>query len=244
MSKIQLFGISCLFLVIISSFGQDTMRNNGLMLYTNFDFNPMYLYMESETMNDTTRVIYQKEWNGFSFSPAFIHYNKKDNSSEIEISRLKFENDYVKEYTVEDSTGEMIEVLSGAIVKQFELFLRYEYKVRLFKDKDWEKINPSIGFSATPFFKWYRNDPLVTTEFSSSNTDIGVYFSVIPGIEYCINDKWYIGLNMPLAILTACYTTITNDNPIVSVNERKQSSISYYNLPVGIAIRIGIGFRI
>lgn len=238
--------ISAFFLLFLSVnlFSQKLTERVAVKLYTNFDYSPKYIHHESDTTNGITLVEYEKEINGFNFSPALVLYNKKGNSSEIEISRLRYSNNYNKEYNDIDSTGNVVNILSGNRIKQFELFIRYEYKLYMFKNKDWKTIKPIIGFSTTPFVQWSKLAPLLSTEYSSSKTSVGLYLSVIPRIEYVINERWYLDLNLPLSLITTHYTTIRDDNPMLPQNERVESFFDLYNGPVSFAIRFGIGFII
>jgi len=236
-------------LILISTnlFGQKDLnkkRSIDFKLYSNFDFSSKYIDYGIDTNTDISRNEYTKEIHGFNFSPALVFYTKKGNSSEIEISRLDYSNKLKKEYTLLDSTGVLLNVISGNVQKQFELYLRYEYKLRLFKNKDWKKLKPIIGFSGTPFVLWEKTEPLLNTEFEMSRTIVGLYLSVIPRIEYSINERWYFDLNIPVALGTYHFTSIRNEDPSLSLEDRTKDFIDFYNTPVSFAIRFGIGFRI
>ena len=236
-----------LLLMSINLIGQNDLskkRPINLKLYSNFDFSSKYINYEVDTAIGTSRNGYMEEINGFNFSPSLVLYTKKGNSSEIEISRLDYSNKFNKEYTLLDSTGAVLNVISGNTQKQFELYLRYEYKLRLFKKKDWEKVKLIIGFSGTPFVLWEKTTPILSTEFEKTKTIIGFYLSVIPRIEYSISEKFYFDLNIPVAIWTTHYTSIRNEDPSLSLEERTKNIIDFYNTPVSFAIRFGIGFRI
>ncbi len=225
-------------------FSQDQSGRVGIKLYTNFDYTPKYLYHDTDTMNGSSIREYEKEINGFNFSPALVFQDRKGNSSEIELSRLRYANNYSNEYSVIDSTGAEINEYPGSYKKEFELFIRYEYKLHLFKKKDWETIIPILGFSATPFFQWNKSEPLRSYEYTSSNTSLGLYLSIIPRVEYVINERWYLDLNIPIALVTTHYTRIRHDNPTLPIDERVVSIFEFYNGPVSFAIRFGIGIKI
>ncbi len=239
--------IFVLLLVSVNLFGQNDLkkkRSKDFKLYSNFDFLSKYLDCEIDTISGISRNEYVKEINGFNFSPSLVFYTKKGNSSEIEISRLDYSNKFNKEYTLLDSTGSLLNVISENTQKQFELYLRYEYKLRLFKNKDWEKIKPVIGFSGTPFIIWDKIDTLLNTEFKKTKTIVGLYLSVIPRIEYSISERWYFDLNIPIALATTHYTYLRNEDPELSLEERSKKNSDFYNTPVSLAIRLGIGFKI
>lgn len=231
-------------LLSFNLFSQEFTESVDIKLYTNFDYSPKYIYHDTNNANGTTLREYEKEINGFNFSPAIVFNNKNGNSNEIEISRVRYSNKYAKEYSVIDSTGAIENTLSGSYNKQFELFLRYEYKLHLFKKKDWETIKPILGFSATPFFQWNKSEPLRSYEYTSSNTSVGLYLSIVPRLEYVINERWYLDLNIPIALVTTHYTRIGYNNPNLPIDERVVSIFEFYNGPVSIAIRFGIGIKI
>ena len=173
----------CLLLLLFLSLnllGQEPSKSFDIKLYTNFDYTPKYLYHETDTMNGSSIREYEKEINCFNFSPALAFHGRKGNSSEIELSRLRYANNYSNEYSVIDSSGAEIDEYPGNYKKEFESYIRYEYKLHLFKKKDWETIKPILGFSATPFFQWNKSEPLLSNEYTSSNTSEGLYLSIVP----------------------------------------------------------------
>lgn len=233
--------IFLLFLLFFSTnlLSQESAERTDIKLYTNFDLTPKYLYNDSDTLRE-----YEKEINGFNFSPALVFYSQNGNSSEIEISRFRFSNIYNKKYSLIDSIGAEETILSADYEKQFELFLRYEYKLALFKKKEWEKFKAIIGFSATPYFQWIKHQPEVSNEFSRSRTTVGLFMSVIPRVEYKLNDRWYLDLNIPLSLATMNFITNRSSNPLLPIEERKVSIIDFHNGPIAFAVRFGVGYVI
>ena len=224
--------------------GQEQTERVNFKLYTNFDYSPKYINHESDIDDGYSLRENEKEINGFNFSPALVFFNRKGNSSEIEISRFKYLNKFNKVYTVIDSTDAVGSTLLGSYDKQFELFVRYEYRLHLLKNKNEKALKPIIGFSATPFFQWNISDPVLSNEYPSSKASIGLYLSVIPRIEYAINERWYLDLNIPLALVTTHYTRIRHDSPLLPENKRLETIVDFYNGPVSFAIRFGVGIKI
>lgn len=222
--------------------GQEQAKKIDIKLYTNFDYTPEYIYHNSDTINET--IEQNNEFNGFNFSPAIVFYNKKGNSSEIELSRLSYKNAFNKKYYVLDSTASHIAVFSGEYKQQFDIFLRYEYKIFLFKKNEWEKLKTIIGFSAMPFYHWEKEDPLLSSGFSTSSSYIGLSLALVPRIEYNINERWYFDFNVPVSILRANFMTFKNNNPAISIENRVESVINFYQTPISFAIRFGVGFRL
>jgi hypothetical protein len=231
--------LALLLFLSVNLFSQDLSKKIDFKLYTNFDYTPKYLYNDSDTLRE-----YEREINGFNFSPALVFNTQSGNSSEIEISRFRFSNIYNKEYSTINSTGAVEDIISGDYKKQFELFLRYEYKIGLLKKKGWERFKPVIGFSATPYIKWNKNIPGLSNTFSTSRTTVGLFMSVIPRIEYKLNDKWYLDLNIPLSVLTMDFITNKADNPNLPIEERTVHTVEFYNGPIAVAVRFGVGYMI
>lgn len=232
-------GILFLLFISVNLFSQDFSERVDVKLYTNFDYTPKYLYNDSDTLRE-----YEKEFNGFNFSPALVFYTPNGNSSEIEISRFRFSNIYNKEYSLIDSIGAVENIFSEDHEKQFELFLRYEYKLALFKRKEWERIKPGIGFSASPYIQWNKRQPELSNEFATSRTTVGLFLSVIPRVEYKLNDRWYLDLNIPLSIVTMNYITTKTNSPNLPIDERTEHIIDFHNGPIALAIRFGVGYMI
>lgn len=67
-------------------------------------------------------------------------------------------------------------MFSNDYEKQFELFLRYAYKLALFKKKEWEKLKPVIGFSASLYFQRNKYEPQLSNEFLSARTNQFINF--------------------------------------------------------------------
>ena len=224
-------------------FSQETPSNKSLKVYTSYNWAAFYNQADTSLQPGVTIMNYEREIGVFNFSPSFVIHNSKGNSHEFELTRVFYQNNYQKTYDEIDSTGNVANIVSGELIKQFQLHLRYEYVWSLFKQKDWKKLNGFLGFSASPFYKWNKQEPLTSMSYTKSEKSMGLYFSVIPRVQYNINKRLYLDLNFPIALLTAQYTTQFSDNPALAINERQQSTIDIEQLPFGFAVRIGMGFR-
>jgi hypothetical protein len=151
---------------------------------------------------------------------------------------------YNKEYSVVDSIGALENIISEDYEKLFEFYLRYEYKLALFKKKGWEKFKPVIGFSASPYIQWNKHQPGLSNAFPTSRTTVGLFMSVIPRVEYQLNDHWYLDLNLPLSILTMNYITNRTNNPNLPIEDRTSHIIDFHNGPIAFAVRFGVGYMI
>lgn len=237
--------ISLLLILSISLFGQEkTIKEKSLKLYTNFNLTSYYPDSSSNSQPGFTRMNYEKEMSVFNFSPAIVFRNQKGNSHELELSRLWIQKQTTETYDVLDSTGQIVNTISGETVNRFHIQLRYEYTIGLFKKKNWVKLNPSIGFSAAPFYRWEKYSYPISTQFPISKSSLGIYLAVIPRIQYNLNEKWYLDLNVPISIVTVQFNTQRNEDPSIPVNQRTTNTIGFYNTPFGYAIRFGLGMRL
>ncbi len=236
-------GIVLLLFIAINIFGQDTDKDIDIKLYTNYNYTPKYIYYSNDTVNGIENIEYNKV-GVFNLSPALVFNNKKGNSSEIEISRFRYKTVFDKKYNIYDSTGVVINTISGKNTKEFEVFIRYEYDIALFKKKEWKVLKPIIGFSAISFYKSQKSASLLSTDFPVSTSSMGVFLSVIPKLEYNINRKLYMDFNIPINIATVHYSIYKDENPSLIAANRTKKIIDFYNTPLSFAIRLGVGLKI
>lgn len=236
--------ILLLTLLIISStiYAQEDERKNEFKLYSSFDYSPKNIDHKIDSANGYEIIFEEKEIRAFNISPAFVFVNKKGNSSELELSRIGYYQNYDKEFTLIDSTGVEYNV-EGAKQNFFELFIRYEYKWHLFKKKKWEKFAPIIGVSATPFYQGSWIKSLKSTDFPISKMSYGMYFSAIPRLEYNFTEKLFIDLNVPINFLRLAYTRVKTEDPRIPVENRTTSGFSADSGPISFSVRLGIGYR-
>lgn len=242
--KKQIVILVVLSTISLWAYSQDTPKKLSFLFYSNFDLSSRYLYRGEGSTDGVSHRLYTREFNGFGFSPAVKIKNPRGNAHYLEISRLRYDNDYSEEYFYVDSTGVASPAIAGEDVRHFECYLRYEYSLGLFKRRNWEKLGLSLGFSACPFFNRNKTIPLLSSEYPITTTSTGVYLSVIPRIEYNINEKWFLDVNLPLALVTAEYMLTRIDNPAIEPNQRLNGIFDFRQGPIGVAVRLGLGFRL
>lgn len=236
--------ILLLLLISSMSFAQDTTKSKSIKIYSNYDFSSWYLYAISDAAVATGNFGVEQETNLFYFSPVFAWNNKKGNSFEIEISRFRYHKNYQKiDDLIVDTEQEFI-LGPDSKIKEFELFFRFEYKIKLFKKKDLGKFSPSLGFSIMPFITNYKSEPTQSSIFPHSKFRAGAKFSIIPGLEYKINENWYLDLNIPLDAGSIFYQSNKNGDPSLNINEQANDYFVLSLTPFNYALRFGIGLRI
>jgi len=229
--------------ISMTVYSQNSTHPVSIALYSNFNLNSNYITHGQGPSEGTIHTEFEREFYGFNFSPAVEINTDKGNYHSVEISRLAYNNNYNKEYYIVDSTGAISQVLSASTAQAFNCFLRYEYTITLFKKQNWEKFGTAIGFSATPFFRWSKSNSSISSEFPVTKTGTGIYLSVIPRLTYSFSEKWFIDLNVPLALVTAQYNSIKTDNPVLPVNQRNTATFDFHQGPIGVAVRLGVGYR-
>ena len=223
---------------------QEKERTIDFKFYGNINLYQKYTYHDYVWSNNQSHVEYKREVSGFNFSPAITINKANGNGHEFELSRLGFSNNYDKSYLQSDSTGLITNVIGEYSTKSFDLTLRYEYQVGLFKKKDWEKLKLTLGFSLAPFISTSNFTPMTSTSFTTSVTSYGLATSLIPRIKYALNEKWYLDFNIPFNINNLYVNTVNNQNPAIPVDQRKETTINAYSGPINASIRIGIGVNL
>jgi len=223
---------------------QTTDRQYELKLYSNFEYNTQFIYPNLNSVQGVNFTKHDDVFKAFSFSPAFAYKTGKGNSSELEISSLNYKKQVHSHLVVRDTSLNFITASAGNIKSTFHVFLRYEYKVSLFKKKRFENFDASLAFSASPFYIWNEYEPYSSTEFAYSNSTVGVLLSLIPRFEYHFNDKWYLDLNFPIRAANFDLTSTNIDDPTLPVLDRKSRDFDYFDGPFGYSARLGIGMRI
>ncbi len=222
-------------------------KNIEVKLYGNYDpTNATSLISANYYYDSVTNVSTRDQMrisHGFNFSPSLVVKNQNGNSSEFTLSRLKF----LKASQINDQrkyvTDSTLILHSGLQQSLFDLHLRYEYKVALFKRKTDRKLRSVIGFSASPFITQHKVTPLSSAYFPVKQTNLGTYFSVIPRFEYDINQTWYIDFNVPFSIGTYTYSSFKADNPTIAMQERTTTTIGF-DTSVNASFRLGIGIKL
>ncbi len=236
----KIFCVS-LFLLPLLAWGQEpSKRLSEVKLYAN-----LTTYSSPSIETDTNGFIVSKTYkstNGLWLSPALTFSLRNKNFFEVELSRLVFTNNQIKNTVTNSTTGNTFTVY-GSSEKNFSLHVRTEYHQVLFKNKDWQKFSVIAGLSLTPFINHRAIEPATSTEFSKAQRDIGVYLSLIPRVKYRLNEKWFIDFNSPVRIGTLDNSVKRTSNPTIPINKRRTNT-TIYSSSIGVSLRFGIGLTI
>ncbi len=230
-----------LFILPFLSWGQESSKKlSEIKLYTNYN-----AFSSPSIEIDTNGVLINKTYknsNGLWFSPALTFSLKNKDFIEIELSRLNFSKNKIKNTVTNDTTGNTYSVY-GNTELDFSLHIRTEYQLVLFKNKDWQKLSAIAGLSLTPYVNRTIIQPVVSNSFRQSQTNVGASISLIPRLKYKLNEKWFIDLNTPVIIGTFDNHSKRTENPTTPINQRRKTTATFSS-PFELGFRLGIGIFI
>ncbi len=174
---------------------------------------------------------------------AFQWNTRTNNFHEIELTNFmvsKFQN---KTEIVNDSTGNVLSTLSGKNSISTLISIRYEYIITFNKNKD-KKIVPSLGLSASPFFKQNNTSPQVPNLLNGLETTIGIRTYIIPRLTYYFSPRFFCDLNVPLCFTDINASTVKNENPTNPANQSTTTTFNLATFPKILSGRLGIGVKI
>ncbi len=232
------------YLILFCSFGFAQERSLSFKLYNNFEFYETKQYIYYDALNKASTRNRQQEYNFGYFSPALTKTLSNGNFQEIELSRLIFnhrDDDFV---IINDSSGMTVDILSAQKTTQFHLAFRFEHNLMLFKNREEMKLRPYFGFALSPYLM--ISDFVVKDQsvFPISEISSGLVLSIIPRVNYAINDRFFLDLSIPITFYEAKMLSSNYENPILNPSERNTRSIELEMFPNHFLIRIGAGLRL
>lgn len=107
-----------------------------------------------------------------------------------------------------------------------------------------KKIDPYIGLSSQLFMDFNKSIPATSNVFERSELDIGVIFSVVPGININLNKRLAVNLNVPMGLWEIKYNKTNLENPAIPPNEQTNSKLVTEFIPKQLRFRLGISYHI
>lgn len=120
---------------------------------------------------------------------------------------------------------------------------RYSYTLALFRGKS-PAIQPLIGFAAAPYYSSEKFTPLNSTNFGRSSFGVGTFVELVPRINWNINEKLFLDLNLPLRLADLSYLRYYTNNPQVPEPQQTSSGLDFNTLPRHFEINLGLGIKI
>lgn len=199
-------------------------------------------YLESSNIQlpNNRQVTYINSRHSLSPTIALSVVNKKGDYHEVELTRASI-NEYDNVTYLNYGLNSFSIPISGAIVTESKLILRYEYIHLFLKGK---KFQPAIGVGAAPYLTAYRFTPKVTSIFPLKERIIGLQTFVIPRLTYHLNKRFVLDLNVPLNISEHQFAKRTSFDPTVPSAERNTNVSSNKVLEDVAYVRLGIGIKL
>jgi hypothetical protein len=121
------------------------------------------------------------------------------------------------------------------------LMLRYEYILNLTKER---KFVPSVGFAGAPYYVSYNFMPYITSYFTLKDTYIGMKLFVVPHVNYNINKRISLDLNIPLFVTDINANIHKENTPMLNTDQRTTTSSNFSAIPEYFSARLGVGIKI
>ncbi len=172
---------------------------------------------------------------------AFGWQNAKGNSNELELSGFGLGK--ANTQTELNGGSGAGGITAGSNIITTNITIRYEYIVN-FKKSETSKVVPSIGFGGSPYYRLYKYEPKISSEFPESQQDIGLGIFVTPRLNYNVTSRVFLDVNIPVCVFDFNYLVNKQDNPKVVVSERTSSEINIDMFPKILSGRICIGLKL
>ena len=228
----------------LTTFGQENQKNKIVKLYTNLSLTSTETSLSFDTTNLTSTIEKNKETQIGYFTPSITFVLPNGNFQEFELSRLVINNTNSETIIINDSPGKTIQTVSGQRTTNILIAFRYEYDIMFFKKKEEAKLRPYLGFGVNPYFSNSKYRPIVSNLFPINQNNFGVTLSIIPRLNYNLNEKWFVDFNIPINLADINWTFDKVDNPTLTEQQRTTTTIEYSTFPSKFLFRLGLGLRI
>ncbi len=222
--------------------GQDMAGSTVIKMFANFFYtDPVRTESQGPGMNTVTVEQYSYIRTGY-FTPAVSFERLNGDFHEIELSELMINRtDQKVSYKFTDDSTSLL--VSGERTIDLGLAFRYEYNLNLMKNRPDARFRPFIGFAASPYFSRASIKYFVSLTYPESETRFGVALAIVPGIQYNINENWFLEFNIPLTIADVILKFDSVDNPVLDTSLRKTATLEILEFPAQIHLRLGAGLR-
>lgn len=181
-------------------------------------------------------------WEVLHPTVAFQFKSRTGNFHEIEMSDLKLRKNTIIEQEINDSANTNF-VIGGGQVTESAVVFRYE-NILIFNSDREKKLVPALGVGISPYFQGLGVILNVSNRFKTRETYLGANFFVAPRINYFINEKFFLDLNIPVTLFDLHLQSVVEDNPAIPVSQRKTSSLNFSMLPKIFSARVGVGMKL
>lgn len=228
------------FVFISSTLAQRTDKQRIITLY-NHSIKQNYSYSYTDQIG--IAHTYQKE--DFDYINIGIGYRilKGENKfQEFSLVQLNYSKDDDL-LMLDDPDSNIFEPSSGNFSREANLRLRWEYGLNIPLNTS-DKVIPGISAGIDPFWNYYRNVPKTSAGFPVTFHQFGWELRLIPATVFQITPKMQLHLSLPIGIVHNRWNRTKVENPILTEDQRNQSSFESEYGVVDWQLRIGFGFGI
>ncbi len=239
------FSFSLILGVSIGAFAQEseTEKPVSFKVYSNYVWDKLESTYSDPVSGQTFITQSKTTYDLGYFSPAVAFTNNRGNIHELELSRLQFNVSDFEVFNL-DTANRSLQLADGQAEAKFNLAVRYEYILALNIFDNESKFQASVGFSGSPSLAFLTLNPKQTDQFPVSQTAIGLRLAVAPRINYSLNEKWFLDLNVPVIVGDISTRIDKNENPGLPLENRKSTTHDFSNFPPLFQVRLGVGLRI
>jgi hypothetical protein len=198
-----------------------------------------YTTISEESINTSTqttnynRTTYDNQ--GFDLLRSVsIAFQKQNTFHEIEIDKMKFQNErFETKYNGQITTN-------GHETTTTSIKLRYSYNYII---NYAAKMKVIVGLSMAPYFEKEFTKPLVGS-YDRVSIYSGLSIELFPRIQYQLTKNFLLECNIPLPLATLLSKKQKTFNPTLTIEQQKNSdsSVSFFDAPSHISLGIGYKF--
>jgi hypothetical protein len=173
-------------------------------------------------------------------SISFRAKNKRNNFHELELYSLRLdEREEVS--TINTNFGPI--TMAGGKITTTNIAVRYEYTINFMKKKN-SRLMPAIGIAAMPYFERTDFDPVLSTQYPTSQIYAGVRGFIIPKLTYAVGSRMFLDLSIPLCFADTYFDRTKQKNPILPHAEQQTDVFNFEAAPQFYSVRVGLGLKI
>lgn len=236
-----------IFWYVINSFALIAQESNDhkisrIKLY----LNGFYRYSEiSNYATNDSGWKFKTEKYDFGFLSIAIELNRIGFfKHEIELMPFRFTNsNEIIQYfnNNRNAVDSLVNISDGGRLKKFETSFRYQINHCFNVDKS---IVPYLSLAAQLHYDLSKHEPWNSFYSNITEQNIGLLFSIIPGISIKASKKLEIDFNIPIAFNDFRLNVTNFKNPLLTTSETKKSKFISEYMSNFINVRIGLVYRL
>lgn len=243
-TKASIILIAAFILSGLSSTGQESPKTKSIKLYSNYSWISTQTNIGFDTTGRVSTIARNLDVQLGYLTPALAFTSANGNFQEIELSKIVIGNTRNEVLNIVDSTGQS-SLASSLRTRNNMIAFRYEYDLLLFKKKKADsKLKSYLGLSVNPYFSNTKYSSSIASMFTTSQQSFGALVAFIPRINYNVNERLFVDVNLPINLMDMNVTTERAENPAIPVPQRSISTLNFSQLPDQFLVRFGVGFRV